>query len=41
MRNSGMDWDLVLTVVVAIAVTVGVVVLIGAGPSLDQIVFGR
>ena len=41
MRNSGIDWDLFLTVVVAIAVTVGVVMLIGAGPSLDAVVFGR
>ena len=39
MRNSGIDWDLVLTVTVAILVTVGVVILIGAGPSLDEIVF--
>ena len=39
MRN--FDWDLFLTVTVAIAVTVGVMFLIMAAPSVDALVFGR
>lgn len=35
------DWDLILTVTVAILVTMGVAILIGSADSLDAIVFGK